>query len=152
MGNRQSLYRSPGEKELRILQKNNSDLLLKKGEETRKYRHDMNHHISCLYQIAQKEEAGQTIQYLEKIQNNLLAIRNMNYGTGLEVLDLLLNVLLVDLPHVEIRVEGKCYKETVLDNVESCIIFSNLPQSYKNNFSLKVPMNFNGNVLCYMAV
>ena len=56
----------------------------------------------------------------------------MNYETGLEVLDLLLNVLLADLPHVEIRVEGKCYKETVLDDVESCIIFSNLLQNARS--------------------
>ena len=117
------------EKELRRLQKKNSDLILKKGEETRKYRHDMSHHLSCLYQIAQKEEASETLLYLEKIQHGLLAIQRMNYETGLEVLDILLNVLLSDLSDVEIMVEGKIRGNIVLDEVESCTVFSNLVQN-----------------------
>ena len=117
------------EKELRVLQKKNSDLLLKKGEETKKYRHDMNHHLSCLYQIAQKENAPQTILYLEKMQQGLLAIQRMNYQTGLEILDILLNTLLIEVLDVEITVEGKIKGHINLDEVESCIVFSNLLQN-----------------------
>lgn len=117
------------EKELRLLQKKNYTLLLEKEEETKKYRHDMSNHITCLYQLAQKEDAEQTMLYLEKMRHNLRTISKMSYETGIEILDILLNTMLADLSDVEISIKGKCSGNIAINEVEGCTVFSNLLQN-----------------------
>ena len=114
------------EYELKIMQKNYFQTLLEKEEDTRRYRHDMNNHILCISQLAKKEQAWQTLNYVQDLQKELFLTSKNVYNTGIEILDILLNHYLVGLENKAVSVKGKCSYRLQITDVVFCIIFSNL--------------------------
>lgn len=118
--------RAQTEYELKIMQKNYFQTLLEKEEDTRRYRHDMNNHILCISQFAKKEQAWQTLNYVQDLQKELFLTSKNVYNTGIEILDILLNHYLVGLENKAVSVKGKCSCRLQITEVDFCIIFSNL--------------------------
>lgn len=112
--------------ELKIMQKNYYQTLLDKEADTRQYRHDMNNHILCVSQIAKKEQAWQTLNYVQDLQQGLSLINEKVYNTGIEILDILLSHYLVGLEDTAISVKGRCNRKLEISDVDFCIIISNL--------------------------
>lgn len=114
------------EYELKIMQKDYFHALLEKEEDTRRYRHDMNNHILCISQIAEKEQAWQTLDYVRNLQQELFLTSKKVYNTGIEILDILLGHYLVGIENIAIFVKGKGSRKLEISDVDFCIIFSNL--------------------------
>lgn len=117
------------ERALKQMSENYYSTLLRKEEETRKYRHDMNNHILCLKEYAKKEQAIDTLQYIEILQERLDEIQKKVYFTGNDILDILLNYHLQFLNNTDITVTGICKCKLEINNVDFCIVISNLLQN-----------------------
>lgn len=117
------------EYELKVMQKKYFQTLLEKEEDTRRYRHDMNNHVLCISQIAKKEQAWQTLDYIQDLQKELFLISKRGYNTGIEILDILLCHYLVGLENTIVSVKGSGNDKLEITDVDLCIIFSNLIQN-----------------------
>lgn len=117
------------ERTLKQMSENYYSTLLRKEEETRKYRHDMNNHILCLKEYAKKEEASDTLQYIEILQEKLDEIQKRVYFTGNEILDILLNYHLQSLDNTDITITGVCKCKLEINDADFCIVISNLLQN-----------------------
>lgn len=114
------------ERDLKEVQKNYFQNLLQKEEDTRRYRHDMSNHILCISQMAEKEQAWQTLDYVQNLQKELSLTSKKVYNTGIEILDILLSHYLVNPGEADISVKGKSSHKLEISDVDFCIIFSNL--------------------------
>lgn len=112
---------------LKEMQKSYYETLLQKEEETRQYRHDMSGHLLCLNDFAQKGNLEALIDYLQKIEKQMIQIQHKNFVTGNQVLDVITNHYTADLKDsVRITVIGQWKNIDTVDNVTLCIIYSNL--------------------------
>lgn len=117
------------ERALKQMSENYYSALLRKEEETRKYRHDMNNHILCLKEYAKKEKASDTLQYIGILQERLEEIQKRVYFTGNDILDILLNYYLQSLEDIDITVTGMCKCKIEINDADFCIVISNLLQN-----------------------
>lgn len=117
------------ERKLNQLQKTYYQGLLDKEEETRRYRHDMHNHLLYIGELAKSENAGQTAEYVESLEEKWNKISKKHYETGNMTLNILLNHYLTDLEGVKISVVGMLKRELAIEEVDLCTIFSNLIQN-----------------------
>lgn len=117
------------EKALKQMSENYYSALLRKEEETKKFRHDMNNHILCLKEYARKEKAQDTLQYIGTLQERLCDIQKRVYFTGNDILDILFNYYLQSLDNTDISVTGLCKCKIKINDVDFCIVISNLLQN-----------------------
>lgn len=113
---------------LKDMQKKYYEALLEREKETRAYRHDMSNHMVCLNAFAQKGDIKSLQTYLNEMQGEILRIRGNSYKIGNEILDIMTNFYLPQLPtgiHVTIRAT-ECVK---IDEMKLCIIYANLLQN-----------------------
>lgn len=103
------------------------EALLEKEEETRRYRHDMVGHLVCLNAFASEKKTEELQEYVQTLQQQFVQIQNKCYAIGNTVLDAITNHYLMGIsPEIEVRVEGKVYRELVPDDVALCTIYDNL--------------------------
>lgn len=118
------------ERELKESQSNYYQLLLKKEEETRKFRHDLNNHLFCLSDLAGKKKLEEIQKYLESMRGKFNKISQLSYSTENELFDVLLNEKMSHLPNaIFIDISGKFLSPLLLDSIDLCTIFSNLLQN-----------------------
>ena len=117
------------ERSLKIMQEKYYKELLEREEDTRRYRHDMQNHLLCLVQYMERQETEVGIRYIKGLQNNLVSIQERCYMTGNSLLDLFLNHYLLPLKNVKINIWGACADDILIDDIDFCIIFSNLLQN-----------------------
>lgn len=117
------------ERELKKMQEQYYTVLLERENDTKNYRHDMNNHLLCLYELASDEKIREIQDYIGKMKENFSEIQRKCYVTGNGIMDILLNYHLTDLPDTEITVTGKCIDKPAVTDVEFCTIFSNVIQN-----------------------
>lgn len=118
------------EKELRESQMKYYQMLLKKEEETRSFRHDLINHIFCLKQLAGKENIDGIKDYLQKISGSIKEIQNISYVTGNELFDAILNDKIAKLNgDINVTVNGKFLYSLSLSDPDLCTIYANLFQN-----------------------
>lgn len=117
------------ERNLKEIQTAYYQSLLKKEEETRRYRHDMHNHLLYIKEMANSEGANKTKQYVDRLEENWGNISSNQYETGNMVLNILLHYYLTNLEGIKISVRGVCKRELRIDEVDLCTIFSNLIQN-----------------------
>lgn len=104
--------------------------LLKKEEDTRNYRHDMNNHLIYLQELLSRNKIEDARNYLEQVQGNFHNIQNTYYVTGNEMIDSIMNYFFGMLPNtVNVNIIGKCPSEFDIEDTDICTIFSNLFQN-----------------------
>ena len=99
-------------------------LLLKKEEDTKKFRHDMNQQFLCLKELLCQQDYHRGISYLEEC---LEKKERMNYviQTGNIILDILINDLVHTYP-VDVHWSGVFPEWISMKDTDLCILFSNL--------------------------
>ena len=118
------------ERELNESQSNFYQALMAKEEETRKFRHDLNNHLFCLANMADKGDLEGTQDYLKHMMGEMNKISQMSYRTENELFDVLLNEKISHLPEdTSIEVQGKFLGQLELEDIDLCTIFSNLFQN-----------------------
>lgn len=118
------------ERALKEMQEKYYEALLKKEEETRKYRHDLNNHLVCLHGLAQEEHARKVADYIEGMQKQTAFIQKKSFITGNKVLDSLINhydsIIGQD---TKLTVSGRVEDELQISDADLCTIFGNLLQN-----------------------
>lgn len=106
-------------------------MLLKKDRETVKFRHDINNHINCMYQMFKKQKYEELDEYFKEIGISLTELRP-TIQTGNDIINAMLNDNIEKYPNVKYRIEGTLPEKLLLSNMDVCTIFSNL---FDNAFS-----------------
>ncbi len=117
------------ERSLNSMQEKYYKELLKREEDTRRYRHDMQNHLLCLTQYIKNKEIEEGVKYIKGLQDNLVSIQKRCYISGNDLLDMFLNYYLSPLREVKINIWGGCSGSLLISEVDFCIIFSNLIQN-----------------------
>ena len=118
------------EKQLKEAQKQYYNTLLQREEETRKNRHDWNNHLMCLAELAQNENADNTKQYIESLIKQSVRLKDKQYDVGNDVLNAILCCHLSELDDdISVKIVGKCKNDINIDDVDLCVIVSNLVQN-----------------------
>lgn len=100
-------------------------MLLEKEEETRRFRHDMSSHITCVKQLLREENVQGARAYLEELGEALEELR-LKHQTGNTLLNAIVNDMCAKYPDVTLTWEGFLPVETTLSDMDMCTIFSNL--------------------------
>ena len=118
------------EKQLKEAQEHYYRSLLKKEEETRKSRHDWNNHLICLAELAKKENADNTKQYIDALMKQNAYLKDRQYDVGNDILNAILCYHLSELDDdISVRIAGKCRNDINIAAVDLCVIVSNLVQN-----------------------
>ena len=96
-------------------------------EETRKLRHDMKNHFSCIQILAQERNYKELDKYMENFHEALSDI-SMELQTGNEIVDAILNVKnkIAKEEKIELKVEGMIPYMPFIASMDWCKIFSNV--------------------------
>lgn len=118
------------EKMLKEEQKNYYQRLLKKEEDTRKFRHDMENHFLCIEELVNREDLIGVKRYLQNMSGQMEKIRNMVYTMGNDLFDLILNDKISCLEReTKVIVRGEFVQKLNVSDMDICVIFSNLFQN-----------------------
>lgn len=102
-------------------------LLLKREEDTRRFRHDLANHMVSLQELADEEEWGELHAYLKSMDMELKKIQGKRYRTGNKILDALSTYLLAELSDdVKVRFVSHLDAKIRVDSEKLCTIYGNL--------------------------
>lgn len=100
-------------------------MLLRKEEETKKFRHDITNHLNCMRLLFKDKKYDELEQYFDKIGTSALELR-----PELQIGNDLISAILKDTadkhPDVSVEIIGRMLSSLRLDNTDICTIFYNL--------------------------
>lgn len=100
-------------------------MLLKKEEETRQFRHDINNHLNCMRILFNEKKYNELEKYFDNIGASVKNLRS-----ELQIGNNLINAILKDEsdkhPDVSVDIVGRIPPTLRIDNVDICTIFYNL--------------------------
>lgn len=118
------------EKLLKEMQVNHYKQLLRKEENTRKYRHDMKNHLLYLQTLLTKDWIEESKTYLNQMQGMVDNVQQVYYVTGNDMVDTIMNYYLGMLPEdADVLISGKIPIQFDIEEIDVCTIFSNLFQN-----------------------
>lgn len=118
------------ERRLKEIQENYYEAMLKREEETRKYRHDLKNHLICLDGLAREEHAEKTAVYVGSMLKQVAFVQQKFYDTGNKILDSLVNYYgAIIEPDAKLTVSGKIARDLELTDADLCTVFGNLLQN-----------------------
>lgn len=101
------------------------EMLLKKDEETRRFRHDIKNHILCLDTLISTENYTEANEYLKRIKGTVQEI-----GVKVQTGNLLVNAIVNDISgkyaDVMFDWDGTLPRKMQLPDTDVCVIFSNI--------------------------
>ena len=100
-------------------------MMLEKEEETRRFRHDMSAHVTCVKQLLRDENVQGAKVYLEELGGTLGELR-LKHQTGNTLVNAIVNDMCAKYPEVVLDWQGFLPTESKLSNMDTCTIFSNL--------------------------
>lgn len=100
-------------------------MMLEKEEETRRFRHDMSSHVTCVKQLLREENMQGARAYLEELGGTLEELR-LKHQTGNTLVNAIVNDMCVKYSDVTLNWEGFLPAETTLSDMDMCTVFSNL--------------------------
>ena len=118
------------EKEMKEKQISYYEELLKREEDTRKYRHDMKNHLLCLQGYLGHDEYEDAKMYIEKLQYGIKFLQKKVYYSGNRTIDVVINNYLGQLSDdVEKRITVQCEKQIQIEDIDLCVIVGNVIQN-----------------------
>lgn len=130
--NENKRYKLYLEKDMLLLetQKNMYETMLAKNEETRKFRHDIQNHLICLYELADFGNLEKVKNYIRGMEGSFNSNYNKVYIVGNSVVDAVLNYYISMLEKgVKVSVDGICSEKIKMTDAELCTVISNLIQN-----------------------
>lgn len=104
--------------------------MLKKENDTRKYRHDMMNHLIYLRDILGRNKIDDAQKYVSSILGGFKKIQNTYYTIGNEMIDTIMNYYLGMLPNdTKIDITRRCPVIIEIEDTDVCTIFSNVFQN-----------------------
>lgn len=113
-------------------QKNYYKNVMKKDEELRAFKHDVNKHISALQMLFHENKIAEMGDYLDSINNTMEV--DYVYKTGNLIADYIINGKIREIKEksqLHVKIVGKFPPEIKLKNTEMCIILANVLDNAK---------------------
>ena len=125
--NRKNKAAQRQEAELYAAQKEYYEILLRKEEDTKRFRHDFVNHLVCIRELSRERNWEKIDRYLDGLQRETEPMQKKMYHTGDDVLDALTEYLLRELgEEVFVKVESHLERRIAVAPVKLCAIYSNL--------------------------
>lgn len=101
--------------------------LLKKEEDTRRYRHDMINHLICINGLAKEQKNTELMNYIDNMQDQINHIQKSTYAVGNQILNIVTNYYL-SMVHsgVNIKISGNADDRLRIDDSVLCTVYANL--------------------------
>lgn len=116
------------EKLLQDMERQYYEALLKRDEDTRRYRHDMANHLLCLNKYAEEGDCVAIKRYLSDMDREMKKIQKSSCHSGNDVLDVITDNYIGMVPsQTEVRISGTILAQ--LDEMKLCTIYGNLLQN-----------------------
>lgn len=113
---------------LQDMQRQYYESLLKKEEDTRRYRHDMANHLLCLNRLVEEDDLVALKEYLGEMRQELQEIQKNEYDSGNRIINVITNHYIKDLSSMaNIKITGRI--QIQLDEMKLCTIYANLMQN-----------------------
>jgi len=124
------------EHNLITMQKRYYEALLEKEADTKGYRHDLNGHLTYLYDNASEGNLEEVKKYIVSMQGEYEIINSKAYYTGNKILDTFINYYVPMLDNdTSFIFNVRCKCDLEISDIDMCIIFSNLMQNALENIS-----------------
>lgn len=101
------------------------EMLLQRDEETKKFRHDFQNHLNCLFMLYQEKKWDEFESYLKSLDGALREIRQV-VETGNKIVNTILSDIISKHPGVKYIWKGCLPSEFNITPMQLCTIFSNL--------------------------
>lgn len=113
------------EKQIHI-QEEYYDTIKKISHETHQLKHDMKNHILCVGQLIENGDAGEALEYINKIVRTTQKSETITQ-TGNIALDAILNYKYLEAQNknIDIKVEVQMEREIEIDSIDLCIVSGN---------------------------
>lgn len=114
-------------------QKNYYRSVMKKDEELRAFKHDVNKHINSLKILSNEKRIDEIGEYLEKMGTNLET--EYIYKTGNLIADYIINGKIKEITekvNLKVQIIGKFPENLKLGNIDICIILANILDNAKD--------------------
>ena len=102
------------------------ETLLKKEEETRRFRHDISTDLTVIKTLNSQNKSEELTAYIDKVFMHIKAIKKIDYDVCDDRLNTLLSFHLSSLKDCPVTITGKLTPEISFVNREACLVFSNL--------------------------
>lgn len=103
------------------------ELLLKKEEDTRRYRHDMLNHMICINDLLESGKMEEAKKYLSNITSDLSAVKRDLYHSGNQIADVIMTNIFNDKSEdTKVTVVGQLYPDMGISDYDLCIVLSNI--------------------------
>lgn len=130
--NENKMYKKYLEKDTLLLkaQKSTYEAMIKKNEEIRCFRHDIQNHFMCIVELIEQGESDKVRSYVEEINGKITNGKKGNYVVGNSVIDAVINYYVSMLDEdVKVEIEGVCSENIKMSDVELCTVVSNIIQN-----------------------
>lgn len=106
-------------------QKEHYELLLNAENNTRKFRHDVSNHFSCVVGLLDEGKVDEAKNYLEEINGEISRDR-YKAKTGNTIVDIVIKDLFAGREDICLKVKGGMPSNISITQMDMCILFSNL--------------------------
>lgn len=113
-------------------QKNYYLNVMKKDEELRAFKHDVNKHMTALKVLVEKKEYDEIEKYLNGLKS--YSKTDTIYKTGNLISDYIINAKIQEISEegpLDVKIIGKFPQNIILGNTEICVIFANILDNAK---------------------
>ena len=101
--------------------------LLKKEEDTRRYRHDMINHLMCINGLAKEQKNEELMDYINNMQEQIKHIQKSTYAVGNQILNIVTNYYLSMLHSgINIKISGNADDRLRVADSVLCTVYANL--------------------------
>lgn len=122
------------ERFLKNAQEDYYQAMLAKEESTRRFRHDINNHLLCIFELSQNGDNPGLEQYISNIIEEADKISGKIYNIGNDIIDIAMNYYLSQLSDAEIKIQGYINKEIDMKPTDICSVFSNIFKNVTEEF------------------
>lgn len=106
-------------------QKHYYDDLLDKEEQTKRFRHDIRGHVNSLKALIEEEDYESLKEYLNSVEGYMTKMK-LDFTTGNHIINAIVADIKSQYPNVNINWKGKIPSDLKVQDMDLCIIFSNL--------------------------
>ncbi len=100
-------------------------MLLEKEEETRRFRHDISSHLTCVKRLLEENKTEEAAEYLSNL-GGVMRELTVKHQTGNTLVNAIVNDISEKYAEVALDWKGHLPKQLEMSDMDVCVIFSNL--------------------------
>lgn len=100
-------------------------MLLEKEEETRRFRHDISSHLTCVKRLLEEDKTEEAEEYLSNL-GGVMRELTVKHQTGNTLVNAIVNDISEKYSEVALDWKGHLPKQLEMSDMDVCVIFSNL--------------------------